>query len=763
MKRLGLIIIFFCLTLRLSAQPVSQYPFGLFLYEFSGITNTGVVSPYVTTMYSNLCSNLKMNYLSVNNSSQYGFPGFNPGFFIDYFQVNQPQFKSVLGFQNIPFMFSTYLSIIPKQSNDVFVLSNNFTKVWQTNNTLRVSLPQNPNNMSVLISQVKLYGAEQYEYEGGPLINQKSDGNWYNWKTLRNWWALNSLKLYIKISNSSSLGTSSEIKANLKKSNFYGTTITDLVNATRPLSDGEYLYDFTLDSTCFEIGISLTLEIKIPTGAAFTIESIKIYNDMGKDIVETGNCFSDPQYYYSNVVNRINANSNNTIFELGEELEIGNFLPTKKLVDRLIADTQSKIICSYVTNYNYIINSSFYTKFANTVGLRAQDIVETDYYPVNINSSHTQAIGTYYKLLKSKRIKDGMYTSKPFTIVQTGQDFDGGRVPTKSELNSMLYTSLLTNYKGVFLYWSGPYNYGNSYEGLYSNNCQNVISTEAPVYNYLKEISNIPQVKRDAITAFTNVVNYSINDPNIPYTNIGDILLNQVQTGNSLSGYSSQGISFNSLGNISKVQLTGVGSNNKVGVALYEMDQSTSIAIASKTKVGLRVALPTAYYYIFYNLNETEAGLNISAVFQSTNTKPSIRVTTLNSTQYPNGQIFNKNCTVPLTIPALGAVLLKVENIDQSYGAYLKKDIEKEVVTLDSYPNPFNPMTTIKFNLPETGHVTLKIFDTIGREIATLIDETRTAGVHQAVFNANNLPSGVYIYSLRTNAMVMNKKLLLLK
>ena len=82
---------------------------------------------------------------------------------------------------------------------------------------------------------------------------------------------------------------------------------------------------------------------------------------------------------------------------------------------------------------------------------------------------------------------------------------------------------------------------------------------------------------------------------------------------------------------------------------------------------------------------------------------------------------------------------------------------------MQNYPNPFNPTTTISFTLPESGNVTLKIFNPLGEEIATLVNSYTEAGVHVFNFNAGNLPSGMYIYQLKTNSNTLTKKMLFLK
>ena len=80
-----------------------------------------------------------------------------------------------------------------------------------------------------------------------------------------------------------------------------------------------------------------------------------------------------------------------------------------------------------------------------------------------------------------------------------------------------------------------------------------------------------------------------------------------------------------------------------------------------------------------------------------------------------------------------------------------------------NYPNPFNPQTTITFALPKESKVTLKMYDALGREVATLVDETMQPGVHDVILNASNIASGVYFYRLIAGDFVQTKKLVVLK
>jgi len=69
--------------------------------------------------------------------------------------------------------------------------------------------------------------------------------------------------------------------------------------------------------------------------------------------------------------------------------------------------------------------------------------------------------------------------------------------------------------------------------------------------------------------------------------------------------------------------------------------------------------------------------------------------------------------------------------------------------TVENYPNPFNPQTTLRFTLPEEAHVRLTVYDVLGREIMVLVDGTRLAGTHEGHFDGSRLPSGIYVYRLR--------------
>ncbi len=80
-----------------------------------------------------------------------------------------------------------------------------------------------------------------------------------------------------------------------------------------------------------------------------------------------------------------------------------------------------------------------------------------------------------------------------------------------------------------------------------------------------------------------------------------------------------------------------------------------------------------------------------------------------------------------------------------------------------NHPNPFNPLTTIKYQISQNGFVTLKVYDILGKEIATLVNEEKPSGRYEVSFNASSFVSGVYLYRLNVNDYVDVKKMILLK
>lgn len=81
----------------------------------------------------------------------------------------------------------------------------------------------------------------------------------------------------------------------------------------------------------------------------------------------------------------------------------------------------------------------------------------------------------------------------------------------------------------------------------------------------------------------------------------------------------------------------------------------------------------------------------------------------------------------------------------------------------ENYPNPFNPSTKISYQIPVQGFVSLKVYDVLGNEVATLVSKEKTASEYKVDFNAATLPSGIYFYQLKSKDVTLTKKIILTK
>jgi hypothetical protein len=105
------------------------------------------------------------------------------------------------------------------------------------------------------------------------------------------------------------------------------------------------------------------------------------------------------------------------------------------------------------------------------------------------------------------------------------------------------------------------------------------------------------------------------------------------------------------------------------------------------------------------------------------------------------------------------------DNVSQTpaVGVPYHREIPLKFSLSQNYPNPFNPSTNIQYSIIEADHVTLKVFNILGQEVATLVDEVVSPGTYQKTFDASRLPSGIYLYRIQTGTKTEVKKMILMK
>lgn len=131
------------------------------------------------------------------------------------------------------------------------------------------------------------------------------------------------------------------------------------------------------------------------------------------------------------------------------------------------------------------------------------------------------------------------------------------------------------------------------------------------------------------------------------------------------------------------------------------------------------------------------------------------------------------NATVFYKVTAVGQ--LQESDFSNEVSAEVNSKIHKEVLDnqnkgniyyyslSQNYPNPFNPSTTIEYSIEEAGIVELNVYDILGNQVVSLVNEQRSAGKHYVIFNAENIPSGIYFYKIISGNFSETKKLILIK
>lgn len=183
-------------------------------------------------------------------------------------------------------------------------------------------------------------------------------------------------------------------------------------------------------------------------------------------------------------------------------------------------------------------------------------------------------------------------------------------------------------------------------------------------------------------------------------------------------------------------------------------------------------------YYIIEDDNQEQFKVPIKKYFEIADRFDIMGASFQNATEIVTGSIYN----FPVTLKQVAIKLASARQAGQVYSGTLYLDnirisYPDDDVTLivdgnnlhvdfylsQNYPNPFNPSTKINFTIEKEEHVSLKIYDILGREITTLVKGKLHPGKHEVVWNASNLPSGVYIYRLQAEGKNLSRKMILLK
>jgi hypothetical protein len=114
-------------------------------------------------------------------------------------------------------------------------------------------------------------------------------------------------------------------------------------------------------------------------------------------------------------------------------------------------------------------------------------------------------------------------------------------------------------------------------------------------------------------------------------------------------------------------------------------------------------------------------------------------------------------------VVGLNGTILHTSNGGVSYIMYYGNEVVTDFSLSQNYPNPFNPTTKINYQIPYTSLVSIKVYDLLGREVASLVNEEKPAGNYEAEFDGSDLSSGIYFYKIQAGDYTSVKKMILLK
>lgn len=220
------------------------------------------------------------------------------------------------------------------------------------------------------------------------------------------------------------------------------------------------------------------------------------------------------------------------------------------------------------------------------------------------------------------------------------------------------------------------------------------------------------------------------------------------------------------------------------GITYCGLNAIKQLLVIGKPTMGLRSAyttwgaLPVELSSFSSMINDRNVTLYWSTTSESNNSGFDIERSVTNSSEWSKVGHLNGFGTSELSHSysytdrnlASGSYSYRLKQIDYN-GNVEYHNLNSEVVIgiptafslRQNYPNPFNPSTTINFDMPKDGFVTLKVYNTSGKEVASLVNETRAAGYHTVSFNAANLSSGVYYYRLESEGVSKVMKMALIK
>ncbi len=234
----------------------------------------------------------------------------------------------------------------------------------------------------------------------------------------------------------------------------------------------------------------------------------------------------------------------------------------------------------------------------------------------------------------------------------------------------------------------------------------------------------------------------------------------------AMPGYNVVGINCNSIiGSLGAIHciMKEVGVAEPIWISHAKMDsvifEADSIAINAVIKTQSGIADASIYWTTDTTLGFTTSTMQFVSEDTAVGYIPAQNDSTVVYYYISANSNDGRTVAKPLVAPA-GFYKFLIEN---SVTQMTESNQPIDFYLSQNYPNPFNPDTKIKFSIPQSGIVVLKVYDILGNEVANLLNEEKPAGAYEIEFNAEKLSSGIYFYTLRTGSFIQTKKMILIK
>jgi hypothetical protein len=333
---------------------------------------------------------------------------------------------------------------------------------------------------------------------------------------------------------------------------------------------------------------------------------------------------------------------------------------------------------------------------------------------------------------------------------------------TKFTDNTTLSTIYNLNTTGQAVQLSNGANRDNMYALVYNNQNQPYFFKTTPSIGSkygLQKSSDFSVlysgrggvILKDTVGFFFSVEDITINNQNVGFVDVENTMqvedikqLNNYLISNPITLLDNSTLSCTVIYGITNSEYTILKGNDTVYFSLDVLDASSGKLLGNIKKVAFNKTNLSAF-------EEAEYKLDFGNLTGTKSVR--LKITASNN--------FNGNCLLTESYTDMIHRGLSKTNIEHIFFDEILSVTEYELG--QNFPNPFNPSTKISYQIPKAGLVTLKIYDLLGKEIATLVNEQQNEGRYEVKFDASLLASGVYIYKLQAGDFVFSKKMIILK